>query len=741
MATTANKGIKILHLQGKGVQGKTFSHEIEQPIVLFTGPNGAGKTTRLKALDLALRGPRKDDNRFDEDGASVHVRLKVDKAVHEGARVEIMRGLSPKHTLSLPPLVNAGSKSVTQAQGVLDGLVQVLPVTFDVRTFTDLSADKQKAALLPFATFVDAAKFADIYPAVPPYDGESGSDYLGRVRAAISEECKVLAARKLAAERAQVELANNAGHNARPAATVRLDIAQLDALIGDVAKADALRAEIEQKQVLVGDLDDYIAKLRKSMDEGNAYTGPTSVAIRAEINALEERLSAWQKQEQQRQVAESANETANRHRQWLAQVEANIAALGDAPKHHGELTMMAKRDELERARKIAQKRAVLEDGVAHLSALEADVKSLQLLPRALLAAAMACQDAARQQELLAGLNAVLLTDGFPSVANTAQQLAAARDELTALPPTETVDQLERELTVMLEMDHVHRAYRAQMDAHLAELERAQYAVKVAGEGAVPVPERTVPAPSEEELAKRTALSLQLQAAVDAERDGSQAESMRVFILQAEAERTMHQNQIADMQAQLLALGEQQELHVLRERRAALQQELDEAVRAEGKVDAERSAYASADAAGVALAAAKAAEKRAKEASDQCLRESMGTVATVFQPFCAMLGGTWRLGDDRPLGLERDGQWVDFEHLSESERLVYGIGLVLALSTLGKGLRMVMLDGLDSCDVLRRRAIVAEAHRLINAGMLDHVFGTAWSSDGFDAGVQVIDVTK
>ena len=99
-----------------------------------------------------------------------------------------------------------------------------------------------------------------------------------------------------------------------------------------------------------------------------------------------------------------------------------------------------------------------------------------------------------------------------------------------------------------------------------------------------------------------------------------------------------------------------------------------------------------------------------------------------------------LGDERPLGLERDGQWVDFEHLSESERLVYGIGLVMALSTTGKGLRMVMLDGLDSCDVERRRAIVEQAVRLIKAGQLDNVLGTAWSREGFeDDSVQVIEV--
>jgi hypothetical protein len=729
-------GTRILHIDGKGIQGKDFSHELTRQVTVFTGRNGAGKTTRLKAVDLALRGPRKDDTRFG-DTASVHVRLQVGTAVHEGARVDVMRALSPKHTLALPPVVQAGSKSVTQAQGVLDGIVQLLPVVFDVRTFTDLSADKQKAALLPFATFVDASRFSDIWPSVPPFDGESGSDYLGRLRVAISEECKVLSARKLAAERAQVELANHADRSVRNAADIRADIARLEEVAAIDAKREALLSQRDE-------LDARVQELHVQLDEAKDNPGQlrkaarSSAEVRVELAAVEERMSAWRKRVAFDQSAQSIRETHAAAVKWLEQASAQVAEVMVPACDPGAL-LVAEGD-LARCdaglHEMTALAARLEGCAAEVAAARRD----QLLPKALLAAVQACPDAAGRDALLDELRAVLGTSGFPAIPALEQSMKDARARLDQLHGIagERAALAARVAELREDRERYMRAVTLK-DAREAELRRAQAEVDRSARAVQQMEQDAPPEAtfSEDDSVLWSALTVELDEAVTAERVALASERDAQQLAAWRAELAMLGNRRTDLCAELLALGDTEDPAP---RLAELRLELDAAVRAEGKVEAERTAYQNADTAAQALADAKAAEKRAKAASDECLRESMGAVASAFGPFCHMLGGTWRLGDERPLGLERDGQWVDFEHLSESERLVYGIGLVMALSTTGKGLRMVMLDGLDSCDVERRRAIVEQAVRLIKAGQLDNVLGTAWSREGFeDDSVQVIEV--
>ena len=755
--------IQVSLISATDVQGKTFTHDLQKPIVVFTGKNGAGKTTRLKAVDLALRGPRKDDNRFG-DKASVHMRLKVPADIHPGARIEVLRGLSPKHTIALQPLVAQGSKSVTVAQGQLDSIVQMPSVTFDLDAFTGLSADKQKSALMPFARFIPATQYADVYPAVVPFEGEAGSDYLSRVRAAISEECKALAARKQAAERAQAELANQAEHNARTADVIRIDISATEQAIANAAKYtrlnDDLRVTCQHVEGAKAVLQQADARLQAALGTAApAYTGKTSAQLREELNQVEAQLAIWTnwlRWDGDRQRAAADVQAA---RQRHEQAVTNLDGAGGAEPYDAQDEARVQEILTRQQRLLSERDAALQQLTRAQEEL-AGVRELQLEPLALICAIEAAVLNGGGGEPTAAhvrdLRSSLLLHGFPN---------APKLEADARRTKGRVDELSFEA--------------GQIDAPALQargwtLQRARSAASVRASLVQARDAASI------ELSQREAYASQVNAAQPQEPDGDSTKRLLLmqrktgvdgelqFALQAERSaagvdtaRQQAEQDVANARAKLQA-AEEAELKAretmasaapalvavqppvpseqLHEHLAALRRELDDATRAEGKVQAEREAYQNAEQAKQSLDAAKAAEKRAKEASDKCLRESLGAVAEVFQPFCALLGGSWRLGDERPLGLERDGQWIDFEHLSESERLVYGIGLVLALSTLGKGLRLVMLDGLDSCDVDRRRAIVGIAAHLIAAGKLDNVLGTAWSQQGFeDASVQVVEV--
>lgn len=750
--------MQVSLISGSDVQGKAFTHELTKPIVVFTGANGAGKTTRLKAVDLALRGPKKDDSRFG-DKASVHLRLKVPKDVTPQCTVEVLRALSPKHTLSVQPLVPPGSKSVTAAQGTLDNLVQMPTVTFDLDAFVKLSPDKQKSALMPFARFIPATEYADVYPAVAPFDGEAGSDYLGRVRAAISEECKALAARKLAAERAQVELAQSAGHNARTADVIRIDIGVVEHALG---LTDALRQATEKRAVALNHLSGAKSMLLSAVDRLQPYigdagaqlSGKTSMQLRAELSDIEGKLAAWMNW--QRWDADRQKEAHNVQavRQRLEQASYNLdAAGGGAPWDEPQWQQVLAG--LERGTRMRNEMTATGQQLAGVLQELAGVRVAQLEPLALVNAI----DAAIGAQFIgpAGVNAVqqhvqdlrshLLLHGFPNAPRLESErlrLQASIAELGAwlaelnMPALQT---LHEQLQHARSAEHVRQSLVDTRSAASTELLRAEATFAAVNGGQPPAPTGTdverlrLLAARDTVTAEVAAAQHDEQKAANADAGRKQAETdvanARARVTAAEAAQQEAIDKVLWQESCMAQIPEALRDVVLHDHLSALKRELDEAVRAEGKVQAEREAYANAESAKLALDAAKAAEKRAKTASDECLRKSLGAVADAFQPFCTMLGGTWQLGDDRPLGLDRAGRWIDFELLSESERLVYGIGLVLALSTLGKGLRLVMLDGLDSCDVGRRRAIVAVAAQLIAAGKLDNVLGTAWSPDGFD----------
>lgn len=724
--------MEILHIAASGIKGRSFAHDLTKPVVIFTGANGAGKTTRLQAVELALRGPKKDDKRFDPDKASCHVRLKVPAAVHPGARAEILRGLGPKHTLAVQPLSKPG-KPVTAAQAELDMLLQLPTVTFDLSAFTELSADKQKSALLPFARHVDAQQYAGIYPSVAPFSGESGSDYLGRVRAAINEETKALSQRKLAAERAQVQLAENAGHSARPAAKIREDIA---ASVAQRRSAVALVEVARLELLYAGMVEQYTGR------QDSVLTLDKSAAeLRAELNDVETQLETWKQVALEGQRLDAAAQDVTRTAAALEQAKANLETAGGAD--YDEVLHERLLREMDLHRQASEAYSDAQRAREHLAAELANARFGQIEALALLAVLEAAPE---PMPLHVGeLRDLLLRDGFPSVTALQERMAqcdeAMKQAIAAMNPASE--------KLLADVDAVERArMSAGITASLrATVQSAADAFDRATCHFDGLKKCVLPSTGTDQdhlrlLTRRDAVTAELQFAERAEKDAAnKSEANRGLhdrLNQAKASAELARQELAAAEA-VVPVGDATP-ELMDERIGALQRELDDAVRAEGRVEAERGAYQDAESAKVALAAAKDAEKRAKDASDQCLRDAMGNVAEAFDPFCKMLGGSWRLGDKEPLGLERDGVWVGYDELSESERLVYGIGLVLALSTAGYGLRLVMLDGLDDCDVARRRAIMAEALKLVAADKLDNVLGTAWSAEGFDdPGVQVIGI--
>ena len=587
------------------------------------------------------------------------------------------------------------------------------------------------------------------------------------MRAAISEECKALAARKLAAERAQTELAQSAGHNARTADVVRADVAAVERATWLFAAVRDATANRDQAAAILGaqreELRGAVDRLQPYLGAGAVLPTKTSTQLRAELTDLEAKLAVWTnwtRWDADRQQSAANVQTARQRREQAAR---NLeSAGGAAPWNEDDWRNV--QEALERADRIGREKAAHELQLAAVVKELAGVRKAQLEVLALINSVDAAIGAqfigaggvAAVAQHVRDLRSLLLLNGFPNAPRLESErlrLQAAVNELGVWLGEMNMPALRaqhEQLGHARSAEHVRQSLVDADQAAGVELQRAEatYAVVAGAE-----PQR--PGSDVERLllsAARDSVAVELQIAVYDEAKAAGADAGRK---QAEedvanararvgAAETALQAADAALQAATQNLPPPDpalESVDYPDHLAALRRELDEAIRAEGKVQAERDAYQTAESAKLALDAAKAAEKRAKTAGDECLRESLGAVAEAFQPFCALLGGSWRLGDDRPLGLERDGRWIDFELLSESERLVYGIGLVLALSTLGKGLRLVMLDGLDSCDVDRRRAIVGIAAKLVAAGKLDNVLGTAWSADGFidQPSVQIITV--
>jgi len=58
--------MKITHLHAANLKGKTFTHDLTQPVTVFVGPNGSGKSSRLDAIQLALFGTHPALNKTNE---------------------------------------------------------------------------------------------------------------------------------------------------------------------------------------------------------------------------------------------------------------------------------------------------------------------------------------------------------------------------------------------------------------------------------------------------------------------------------------------------------------------------------------------------------------------------------------------------------------------------------------------------------------------------------------------------
>lgn len=756
--------MRITRLEARAIQSLSFDHDLTRPITVFCGRNGAGKTTRLKALEIGLRGPGKLDKRVG-DKASLHLRLdNVPVQVSPTGRIEVLRGLSPKHTLALQPIVPAGTKSVAVAQGQLETICSLQPVAFDLRAFTGLSADKQRAALLPFATFVPATEYADLYPPVPPFEGESGSDFLARVRLALQTELNALQGKKLAAEKASLELAQKATHGARSADQVRQELAALDARIADLkACQEAVVAiETERKAWQAAQTEAHATRDELGRLGGTpAAAGQSADELRAAHNSIAGRLSAWQAV----QTAAAAVATA---RDQIAAHERDLASMGGAGQ---AVDVVALEAQLARLQAAAQQATMLEAQIVDARAAVGAVFAGQLEVLALLNLAKASTflppvSGPMTLALLGDIEQTLLRAGFPCASQAQAQVAALERQRSTIDlPFDVQAEIQSmraaidqgrtaaaAVTARASLERMLVDARARLTAATTTLDHARATVGIVGNEQADVAAQVARLQADEQAARAS-----VAAAVQAEQARAQAGSARAALeqrlaaaearVQAAKERLdAAEVRVAEMGARVRPAQEGQtiadELASRVAARPALQAELDAAIRDEGKVDAERAAFADAEQAKAAIEACKTTIEAVKKAQDDCLRKSLGRVADLFAPFVATMGATWRLGDDAPLGVERDGVFVAYDDLSDSEQLVFGIGLVLALSTQGQGLRLVMLDDLDACDLQRRDAIMRIAADMVEKGHLDQVVGTAWSAQGFDpATVQVIEVAR
>lgn len=759
--------MRIIYLAANAVQGQTFAHEMPKGITIFTGKNGAGKTTRLKAIELGLRGPGKQDARIGEK-SSVHLRLQVPASVHPGARLEVLRGLTPKHSLALQPLAAAGSKSVNQAQGQLDSVIQLVPATFDVRAFTALSADKQKAALMPYATYVPATQYLGLYEAVGSFEGESGSDYLARVRVAISQEINALQQKKLAAEKASLELANKDVRQQRSAAQVRVDLGILDRRLELLRASLQARRNRDEAALRLNYAKQVAAGLEERAPQNLPPAPPyDSTVVRAELSDAQHRLDTWMQHANAHVAVQNAEAALQQAQANMQSADAALAQMGGGPAAEDPGVLQA---QIAALQALLANDEILKRESDRLQAELGAATPAQLLPRAVLA----CIEASALQgntgaipELVCDLRDLLTINGYPSTGRLQQQLKSIAHQRTekGVPFHAEAELAELQQRLQVAMQASAAGAARGHAASMAEQARqqAQRAADVVAQAQQSLGTWGVYDQAQHHAAhqrvmdmsaklqavlqveqQRAAVSQQLAELDRARSDAAgaiaahEAEYQRAAAIVPIADKALFEGAAAPIDFDALTADVAQ----TEAKRPSLQAELDEAIRAEGRLQAEQSAFADAEQAKTRIEELKALDKRVKDAADECLRAAMGKVAEAFQPFAELIGATWKLGTENPLGIERDGQWIDFENLSDSEQLVFGIGLVLALSTMGNGLRIVLLDNLDACDLDRRAGLVKAATRLLNEGKLDQICGTAWSPDGFAGdSVQVIEVLK
>ncbi|MHB8736673.1 MAG: hypothetical protein ACYC6M_15330, partial [Terriglobales bacterium] len=178
--------MKLTRIEGHGIKGQDFTEALDSPVVLFTGHNGVGKSARLLAAELALAGPGRGDLRWGPSvKATCSVRVDgVPADVSPTGRLEVLRALAPKHSVTLQPAIASGK----DVQARIAKLLGIPLTTWRVEGFWEQSADKQSAALLALAVPVPASEYQDACPEVPAIAGEAASAWVTRALAAMRDE-------------------------------------------------------------------------------------------------------------------------------------------------------------------------------------------------------------------------------------------------------------------------------------------------------------------------------------------------------------------------------------------------------------------------------------------------------------------------------------------------------------------------------------------------------------------------
>lgn len=259
------KQIRISHLRAAGLRGRSFEHDLE-PVCVFTGANGAGKSTRLVALDLALRGPQRNDVRYGEP-AVCSVGVVVD---HGDEQTTVDRDICPKHNLSL----GGRRASLKDAQSDLDRLVGGVSQVFDLGEFLGLSAKEQIKRLLELSAHVPAAEVSDLWPEVVPVRGESAQAWLARAREALRTER--LALEQLARDEAKtaVTLVGDTRGRSMDPAPLRAELEEVERELRQLGLRDVELAQLRGTQA---ELDAARAKhqaLSEQMDQRCAAVVP-----------------------------------------------------------------------------------------------------------------------------------------------------------------------------------------------------------------------------------------------------------------------------------------------------------------------------------------------------------------------------------------------------------------------------------------------------------------------------------
>jgi len=195
-------------------------------------------------------------------------------------------------------------------------------------------------------------------------------------------------------------------------------------------------------------------------------------------------------------------------------------------------------------------------------------------------------------------------------------------------------------------------------------------------------------------------------------------------------RATQQARVTEVEGQIAAFGDtsdvdlRETLKLYNEEEAEILVELQKFERITGARDVQNRTLLLAKEISDKLEMVKAVEKRLEEARIECLQKTLGPIRGTMQPFCDIINGKWDLGKDSPLGISRDGEWIDIEALSSAERAVFGAGLALSLTAARPGgVRLVMLDNLGWCTASWASKVLDLCQSLVDQGKLDQVLAT------------------